>query len=391
MPCSPVTALWRDGHQWRHGFTPRVTLQAYTANDLHGLAARLHAEQRPSERAVGLLSYHAGAALMGLHPANGALLAEVHLYPAEQIVDGLPVSPSTPAGPETSGSDTLNEGFSLQEEFTSEMPWQDYEAALQQVHAYLLAGDCYQVNYSRRFSARFSGQPLAAWSALAARHDAPHGGFFRLSNGDTVFGVSPERFLQIRDGVVVTEPIKGSRPRGKTEAEDQQLGESLRHSSKDLAENLMIVDLLRNDLGKICEAGSVQAAPLFELRKFSNVQHLVSTVRGTLRPGVLPLDALLACFPGGSITGAPKKRAMEIIEELEPAPRGFYCGSQFVQDDQGNLESSILIRTFQTRGNSIICHGGGGIVMDSVASQEYEESLFKVAQLMAALPTSKLL
>lgn len=375
MPCSPVTALWRDGRQWRHGLTPRVTLQAHTAEDLQQLAARLRAEQRPSEWAVGLLGYQAGAALMGLRPPGGALLAEVHLFPAEQVCEGLPDSANAQS----------HTSFTLQGDFRSEMPWPMYQTALQQIQAYLLAGDCYQVNFSRRFSARFRGDPLAAWSSLAARHDAPHGGFFRLLNGDTVFGVSPERFLRVQDGAVVTEPIKGSRPRGNTDDEDQQLAESLRHSSKDLAENLMIVDLLRNDLGKICQAGSVQAAPLFELRKFSNVQHLVSTVRGVLRPGVLPLDALLACFPGGSITGAPKKRAMEIIEELEPAPRGFYCGSQFVQDDQGNLESSILIRTFQTRGDTIVCHGGGGIVMDSVAHQEYEESLFKVAQLMAAL------
>ncbi|PKM21488.1 MAG: aminodeoxychorismate synthase component I [Gammaproteobacteria bacterium HGW-Gammaproteobacteria-14] len=365
---------------------PRVTLQAHNIEELRGLATRLHTEQRPSEKAVGLISYHAGAALLDLPSPHKQLLAEVHIYPAEQVFDGLPGSGQR-TGIDHASLNTM--GFGLREDFVSEMPWQDYQAALQQVHAYLLAGDCYQVNYSRRFSACFVGDSLAAWSALAARHDAPHGGFFRLTDGDSVFGVSPERFLQIRHGVVVTEPIKGSRPRGNTEAEDLQLGESLRHSSKDLAENLMIVDLLRNDLGKICEPGSVQAAPLFELRKFSNVQHLVSTVRGTLRSGVLPLDALLACFPGGSITGAPKKRAMEIIEELEPAPRGFYCGSQFVQDDQGNLESSILIRTFQTQGDHIVCHGGGGIVIDSVASQEYDESLFKVAQLMAALPKQR--
>lgn len=275
--------------------------------------------------------------------------------------------------------------FHLLSDFTSNLPHSDYLHAIARIHHYLRAGDCYQVNFARRFSARFSGDPFSAWLRLNQQHPAPHSSFFRLANGDCVFGVSPERFLHIRDGVVITEPIKGSRQRGDTPQQDQQIGEELLNNPKDRAENLMIVDLLRNDLGKVCQAGSVKADPLFELRRFSNVQHLVSTITGTLRPDVHPLDALLSCFPGGSITGAPKKRAMEIINELEPVPRGFYCGSQFVLDSDGNLDSNILIRTFQTHGEQIICHGGGGIVIDSDAEQEYQESLFKVEKLMAAL------
>jgi len=185
---------------------------------------------------------------------------------------------------------------------------------------------------------------------------------------------------------VLTEPIKGSRPRGKDPAEDKRLANELTGSKKDLAENLMIVDLLRNDLGAICQTGSVRTEQLFELRCFSNVQHLVSSITGELQESVSPLQALLACFPGGSITGAPKKRAMEIIAELEPSPRGFYCGSQFSLTREGSLDSNILIRTFQTRGNNIVCHGGGGIVIDSDTEQEFLESEFKVAALMDALP-----
>ena len=151
-----------------------------------------------------------------------------------------------------------------------------------------------------------------------------------------------------------------------------------------MAENLMIVDLLRNDLSQVSETGSVQASKLFELRAFSNVQHLVSTIEGRLRKGMSPISALLTCFPGGSITGAPKKRAMEVIGELEPHPRGFYCGTQFSLDEQGNLDSSILIRTFQTENNNITCHGGGGIVIDSDATSELRESGFKVEALMNA-------
>lgn len=283
------------------------------------------------------------------------------------------------------GRHELTSPFLLTTTFSSDLPHSDYLRAISRIHQYLRAGDCYQVNFARRFSARFSGDPFSAWVRLNQQHPAPHSSFFRLANGDCVFGVSPERFLQIRNGVVITEPIKGSRQRGDTPQQDQQIGEELLNNPKDRAENLMIVDLLRNDLGKVCQAGSVRAEPLFELRRFSNVQHLVSTITGTLRPEVHPLDALLSCFPGGSITGAPKTRAMEIINELEPVPRGFYCGSQFVLDSDGNLDSNILIRTFQTHGEQIICHGGGGIVIDSDAEQEYQESLFKVEKLMAAL------
>ena len=184
---------------------------------------------------------------------------------------------------------------------------------------------------------------------------------------------------------MVTEPIKGSRPRGATEVEDRALGRALLRHPKDRAENLMIVDLLRNDLGRFCDAGSIQADPLFELRRFSNVQHLVSTVRGRLRDGVAPLAALIRAFPGGSITGAPKKRAMQIIQELEPAPRGAYCGSLFWQDDQGRFDSNILIRTLQTDGDRLHCHGGGGIVFDSDPDEEYAESWFKVRKLMRSV------
>ncbi|MFN3713121.1 MAG: anthranilate synthase component I family protein [Alcanivoracaceae bacterium] len=269
--------------------------------------------------------------------------------------------------------------------FVSDMAHSAYVDAIARIHEYLRAGDCYQVNFARRFSARFGGEAFAAWQQLLTHHPAPHASFFRLASGDCVFGVSPERFLQIRAGKVVSEPIKGSRPRGGTPQQDRQISEDLLNSPKDLAENLMIVDLLRNDLGQVCAAGSVKAEPLFELRRFSNVQHLVSTVSGRLRPDVSPIEALLACFPGGSITGAPKRRAMEIIQELEPVPRGYYCGTQFVLDAYGNLDSNILIRTFQTHGNQIVCHGGGGIVIDSDPQQEYEESLFKVQKLMESL------
>jgi para-aminobenzoate synthetase component 1 len=354
----PVQAVWRDSGSFLLVRSALETIRIDNPGELATLSCRVADALGPGQMAVGLIGY-AGT-------ATEVIIVE------QRSITALPEADSCAP-------------FNLESEFTSNLPHSDYLHAIARIHHYLRAGDCYQVNFARRFSARFSGDPFSAWLRLNQQHPAPHSSFFRLGNGDCVFGVSPERFLQIRNGVVITEPIKGSRQRGDTPQQDQQIGEELLGNPKDRAENLMIVDLLRNDLGKVCQAGSVKAEPLFELRRFSNVQHLVSTITGQLRPEVHPLDALLSCFPGGSITGAPKKRAMEIIDELEPVPRGFYCGSQFVLDSDGNLDSNILIRTFQTHGDQIICHGGGGIVIDSDAEQEYQESLFKVEKLMAAL------
>lgn len=323
--------------------------------------------------AVGVLPYEAGMWLMD--PARQVAMqpAVVHLYRQEPApIDGHALRALS------------RDNFSLARRFQPQQNRESYLQSLRRIKDYLQAGDCYQVNLAQRFSTRFHGNPLSAWLALQEAHPAPHSCFFDAGDRQ-IFGVSPERFLSIRNRKVITEPIKGSRPRGSTPEEDRRLGEELGANPKDLAENLMIVDLLRNDLGACCEAGSIQADPLFELRRFSNVQHLVSTITGTLRQDLTPLDALLSAFPGGSITGAPKKRAMEIIAELEPAPRGAYCGSLFRLDRQGNLDSNILIRTLQTEGDQLHCHGGGGIVFDSDPESEYEESRFKVAKLMGAL------
>lgn len=279
--------------------------------------------------------------------------------------------------------------FRLTAPFQPEQDQPCYHQAVMRILEWLAAGDCYQVNYAQRFRATWHGDPLAAFDRLLSAHPAPHACFFRTGD-EAVFGVSPERFLSITGRQATAEPIKGSQPRGADHQEDRMLGGKLQTSAKDRAENLMIVDLLRNDLGRFCEPGSIRAAPLFELRRFSNVQHLVSTVTGTLRPDILPLAALLDAFPGGSVTGAPKRRAMQIIAELEPAPRGAYCGSFFWQDSQGRFDSNILIRTLQTDGDALYCHGGGGIVYDSHPQAEYEESWFKVRKLMEALDTRDL-
>ena len=347
---------------------PALTLRAASVADINALPARI--EQALAEGcrfACGLLPYETGGLLMGLPGVPERAAVTVHLF-------------DHPPGPLPEQSAP----FDLRREFEAQQSAAEYRQAVARIQHYLRAGDCYQVNYAQRFQARWEGDALAGFQRLVAAHPAPHACFFR-DGDDAVFGVSPERFLSIEGQQVVTEPIKGSRPRGATAVEDQALGNALLRHPKDRAENLMIVDLLRNDLGRFCEAGSITADPLFELRRFSNVPHLVSTVRGRLRDGVAPLAALISAFPGGSITGAPKQRAMQIIQELEPAPRGAYCGSLFWQDDQGHFDSNILIRTLQTDGDRLYCHGGGGIVYDSDPDEEYAESWFKVRKLMESV------
>ncbi|RMF17475.1 MAG: anthranilate synthase component I family protein, partial [Gammaproteobacteria bacterium] len=196
---------------------------------------------------------------------------------------------------------------------------------------------------------------------------------------------SPERFIQIRGRNIETRPIKGTRPRGATADDDRAQADALVTSEKDRAENLMIVDLLRNDLGRFCQPGSIRVPELFGLEHYSNVHHLVSTITGTLRDGVFPLDVLAGCSPGGSITGAPKRRAMEIIRELEPVQRGVYCGSLVYMTPEGDLDSSIAIRTLTADGQRLRVWGGGGIVADSDCDAEYEESLTKIRHLIQAL------
>jgi para-aminobenzoate synthetase component 1 len=196
---------------------------------------------------------------------------------------------------------------------------------------------------------------------------------------------SPERFLR-RDGdLVETRPIKGTRPRGATPAEDDALAADLATSEKDRSENVMIVDLLRNDLSRVCADGSIEVPVLCAVERFATVMHLVSTVTGRLRPGVGAVDLLAACFPGGSITGAPKIRAMQIIAELEATRRGPYCGAIGYLGFDGSLDTSIVIRTFAIRGRRVTFQAGGGVVADSVPADEYEETLAKARALVAAL------
>lgn len=361
---APVCA-WRKDDRWYWGQTPSARLNLSLA-ELTDLPALMRAQD--ASLAVGLLPYEAGLALHGL--AAAAAPIEVLLFDKTESALNLPA---------------CDEDFFLSQAFRPCLEREAYNHAFQRIQAYLTAGDCYQVNFAQAFEARFTGSAYAGWRRLMQQHSAPHACYF-AGRDATIMSASPERFLHIDQRQIVTDPIKGSRPRGATTAEDDALAQALLHSSKDLAENLMIVDLLRNDLGAICEPGSVQADPLFELQRFSNVQHLVSRVSGKLTDAVSPMTALLSCFPGGSITGAPKRRAMEIIRELESLPRGAYCGSFFTLDNAGRLDANILIRTFQANTDGRLrIHGGGGITVASDCAAEYAESVFKVERLMQAL------
>ncbi|MBM3980413.1 MAG: aminodeoxychorismate synthase component I [Planctomycetes bacterium] len=260
-----------------------------------------------------------------------------------------------------------------------------YEAAVRRAVEYVHAGDCFQVNISQRLLAPLREHPLELYGRLRELNPAPFAAYFDLGDFQ-ILSASPERFLRVHpDGQVETRPIKGTRPRGKTPDEDAALVRDLAASAKDRAENVMIVDLLRNDIGKVCEFGSVTVPRVCEVETFRFVHHLVSEVRGKLRPGLGALDLLAAAFPGGSVTGAPKVRAMEIIAELEPTARGPYCGSLGWVGFDGAMDTNILIRTFTAGRGRVQFPVGGGIVADSDPAREYEETLHKAAGLLRAL------
>lgn len=261
-----------------------------------------------------------------------------------------------------------------------------YEAAVAKVIDYIFAGDIFQANLSRRFEAEVQADEDAflLYRRLCAHSPAPFAGFFNFGIA-SLLSSSPERFLKCVDGSVETKPIKGTRPRGLTPQEDIRLGEELRTSEKDTAENVMIVDLLRNDLSRTCQDGSIKVPDLCKLEHFATVHHLVSTITGQLRPNTHALDLLSTCFPGGSITGAPKIRAMEIIAELEPFTRGPYCGSLGYVGFDGTMDTNILIRTMTVKEDRILFQAGGGIVADSKPHEEYDETTAKAAAMIRAI------
>ncbi len=269
-------------------------------------------------------------------------------------------------------------------ELVSDFTRSKYAAAVSKAKLYIKKGDIYQVNLSQRFCARLETDPFELYLRLRTVSPAPFSAFLNFKDA-VILSSSPERFLLKRRDYIETRPIKGTRPRGEDAAGDLALQKELVASAKDAAEHIMIVDLERNDLGRVCEYGSVKVAESMLLEKYANVFHLVSTVAGRLRHGTDPIDCLLAAFPGGSITGAPKIRAMEIIEELEPVKRSVYTGAIGYISFDGDMDTSIVIRTFVVKDKKVYFQVGGGIVADSDPEAEYEETLDKARGLMQAL------
>lgn len=388
--------------------TPDETANAFLQRLRQSLAS-LGACQPPADNPlpfvgglIGYLSYDFGRRLeqlpaqavddLGLADARFGLYAWALITDHQQQCSQLMFHPSLAANERQRLSELFNtptapspQAFQLLEPFRSDISEAEYQQCFARIQAYIQAGDCYQVNFAQRFRAPYQGSPWTAYQALRKACPTPFSGYQALPQGGAIISLSPERFLRISAGQVETRPIKGTRPRHTDPQQDQAQADALLGSRKDRAENLMIVDLLRNDLGRSCRLGSVRVPELFALESYPNVHHLVSAVTGELAADKDALDLIAGSFPGGSITGAPKIRAMQIIDELEPTRRALYCGSLLYLDVRGEMDSSIAIRSLLAKDGQISCWGGGGIVADSNGQAEYQESITKVRVLLETL------
>lgn len=268
--------------------------------------------------------------------------------------------------------------------FQSNWPRKEFEAAVEKVKERIAAGDCYQVVIAQVFTKPTPAQPLAIYRALRATNPAPYMYFLRMGE-QSIIGASPEMLVRCHGQRLDYRPIAGTRKRGATEAEDWMLGEEMRNDEKEVAEHVMLVDLGRNDLGRVSDYGSVQVDDLMAVERYSHVQHLVTALRSRLRDDLDRFDALASCFPAGTVTGAPKIRAMQIIRELEPSPRGVYAGAVLYMDYADNLDSCIAIRTIVLRDGVASVEAGAGIVADSIPEREYDECLNKARALFRAI------
>jgi anthranilate synthase component 1 len=271
---------------------------------------------------------------------------------------------------------------------TSNFRRAEYLAAVRRCKNYIRAGDIFQVVLSQRFSAKTKAAPFDVYRELRALNPSPYL-FFLQMNDVHVIGSSPEMLVKVQGRDVFYRPIAGTLPRGRDEAEDLRLEKQMLASEKERAEHIMLVDLGRNDLGRVCDYGTVRVEQLMTVERFSHVMHLVSSLRGRLREDVDCFDALMACFPAGTVSGAPKVRAMEIIEEFERARRGIYAGGVLYMDFAGNLDSCIALRTMVMKNGVAHVQAGGGIVADSTPEGEYQESVNKARALLAALDAAQ--
>lgn len=349
---------------------------------------------------IGYLNYESNHAFQKVRHRNTASQAQVRmgLYLWSLVLDHLKrsaqlvIHPDCPVNIEQRIRQILSSktktkfphGFTLLEPFKASQSKADYQQQIERIHQYLADGDCYQVNLAQHFSARYKGDCAEAYLQLRELTPTPHGAYLGFSE-HKVLCLSPERFLQIDNRQVQTWPIKGTAPRSDNPAEDAQLARNLSDSEKNRAENLMIVDLMRNDLSTCCVPGSIRVPGLYELHSFPTVHHLVSRVTGELADSEDPISVLERCLPGGSITGAPKRRAMQIIAELETKDRGVYCGCIGYLSSCGTMDTNIAIRTLEADGQVLNAWGGGGIVMDSDPEAEFQETLDKIQPLLRQL------
>jgi anthranilate synthase component 1 len=269
-------------------------------------------------------------------------------------------------------------------DFQSNWTRTDFEEGVRKIKEHIAAGDCYQTVLSQRFAKQVKADPISIYRALRATNPSPYMYFLRAGD-EAIIGASPEMLVRCRGQRLDYRPIAGTRKRGATEAEDWMFGEDMRTDEKEVAEHMMLVDLGRNDLGRVAEYGSVEIGELMEVERYSHVQHLVTTLRARLREGFDRFDALASCFPAGTVTGAPKLRAMEIIRELEPDRRGIYAGAVVYTDYADNLDSCIAIRTIHMRDGVASVQAGAGVVADSVPAREYEETVNKARALVKAI------
>ncbi len=267
----------------------------------------------------------------------------------------------------------------------SNMPMEHYLASVDRIKEYIRAGDAFQVVFSQRFETDLASHPFQVYRALRVINPSPYMFFLKLGGDETLLGASPEMLVRCASGQLEYRPIAGTYRRGETEIEDDELAEKLLADEKERAEHVMLVDLGRNDLGRVAKYGSVQVAGLMFVERFSHVMHLVSSLKATLEEGLDCFDALAATFPAGTLSGAPKVRAMEIIDELEPTRRGAYAGAVMYFDYSGNLDSCIVLRTMYTRGKRAYIQAGGGIVADSIPDMEYQETINKSRALVRAI------
>ncbi len=274
--------------------------------------------------------------------------------------------------------------FNVLSDVESNMSEDTYAQAFTKIKSYIREGDCYQVNLAQRFNASIEGDVWQAYCLLRSINPSPFSAYLNYKDFQ-ILSNSPERFLSVKEDIVQTKPIKGTRPRSKNSHEDGVLLQELINSKKDQAENVMIVDLLRNDISKNCALGSVKVPKLFDIESYPNVHHMVSTITGKLRENRSTIDLLRGSFPGGSITGAPKLRSMEIIEELEPHRRGIYCGAIGYISSDGNMDTNIAIRTILHKDQKMYFYAGGGIVYDSEVNAEYQETFDKATAMMQVL------